>query len=79
MGTSFRRLMDLLRFFLLFVTCALLSYGIIVLLTDHVLPGDPYREPNGNAVKVVKLINAPVPQDATGYLTRLQLYYLVGE
>ncbi|NGQ94659.1 YqzK family protein [Brevibacillus sp. SYP-B805] len=79
MAVPMRRLMEALRFMLLFVTCALLSYGIILLLTDHVLPGNPYREPNGNAVKVVKLINGPSPQDGSWYAGRLQLFYLVGE
>ncbi|CAJ1002933.1 MULTISPECIES: YqzK family protein [Bacillales] len=79
MRVSFRRLMEILRFFLLFVTCALLSYGIISLLSDRFLPGDPYREPHGNAVKVVKLINAQGGGSWDGYLSRLQLFYLTGE
>lgn len=79
MGLPFRRFMEAIRFFLLFVTCALISYGVILLLTDHLLPANPYREPNGNAVKVVKLINAQKTQDFTGYIDRLQLFYLVGE
>ncbi|MGQ7276687.1 MULTISPECIES: YqzK family protein [Brevibacillus] len=79
MRFPFRRLMEILRFFLLFVTCTLLSYGIISLLSDRFMPGDPYREPHGNAVKVVKLINAQGSEDWDGYLARLQLFYLTGE
>jgi len=78
MGSPFRRLLEMMRLFLLFITCALISYGIIALLSDRVLPGNPYREPHGNAVKVVKLLNDP-PQDLTGYVSRLQLFYLTGE
>ncbi len=79
MGFPYRRFMEAIRFFLLFVTCALISYGVIMLLTDHLLPANPYREPNGNAVKVVKLINGQQAEDLSGYIDRLQLFYLVGE
>lgn len=79
MGFPYRRLMEAIRFFLLFITCALISYGLIKLLTDRLLPADPYHEPYGNAVKVVKLINAPPSQDLSGYVNRLQLFYLTGE
>ncbi|USG63602.1 YqzK family protein [Brevibacillus ruminantium] len=74
-----RRLMEVLRFFLLFVTCTLISYGIISLLTDKIWSGNQYKEPNGNAVKVVKLINSPPPNDLDGYIARLQLFYVTGE
>ncbi|QQE72852.1 YqzK family protein [Brevibacillus composti] len=79
MRIPLRRLMEILRFFLLFVTCTLISYGIITLLTAKLWSGNPYKEPNGNAVKVVKLINSPAPQDLDGYMARLQLFYLTGE
>ncbi|MFY0542972.1 YqzK family protein [Brevibacillus sp. H7] len=79
MGVPYRRVMEALRFFLLFVTCTLLSYGLINLLSDKFLPADPYREPHGNAVKVVKLINTPSAQSLDGYVSRLQLFYLTGE
>lgn len=79
MRIPYRRLMEAVRFLLLFVTCTLLSYGIITLLSDKLLPTDPYQEPHGNAVKVVKLVNAPETQDLDGYLSRLQLFYLTGE
>jgi hypothetical protein len=79
MGVPYRRFMEVLRFFLLFVTCTLLSYGLVTLLSGKLLHGDPYREPRGNAVKVVKLINAPSTQSLDGYVSRLQLFYLTGE
>ncbi|KQL49216.1 hypothetical protein AN963_05455 [Brevibacillus choshinensis] len=79
MRIPYRRMMEALRFLLLFVTCTLLSYGIITLLSDKLLPSNPYDEPRGNAVKVVKLVNSPETQDLDGYLTRLQLFYVTGE
>lgn len=79
MRMSYRRLMEVLRFLLLFVTCTLLSYGIISFLSHTFLPSNPYHEPDGEAVKVVKLIHSSEPQDWEGYLTRLQLFYVTGE
>ncbi|GAA4709588.1 DUF4227 family protein [Brevibacillus fulvus] len=79
MGFVLRRLIELIRFFLLFFTCSLLCYGIITLLSDHFLPSNPYREPHGNAVKVVKLLNAEEDQSLDGYYSRLQLFYVTGE
>ncbi|MGZ0053134.1 DUF4227 family protein [Brevibacillus gelatini] len=79
MGFPYRRMMEALRFLLLLVTCSLLSYGIITLLAEKLLPADPYPEPHGNAVKVVKIINSSQTQDLDGYLARLQLFYLTGE
>lgn len=79
MRIPYRRMMEALRFLLLFVTCTLLSYGIITLISDKLLPDNPYEEPRGNAVKVVKLVNSPETQDLDGYLARLQLFYVTGE
>ncbi|QRG69832.1 YqzK family protein [Brevibacillus choshinensis] len=79
MRVPYRRMMEALRFLLLFVTCTLLSYGIITLITAKLLPDNPYGEPHGNAVKVVKLVNSPETQDLDGYLSRLQLFYVTGE
>ncbi|UED72792.1 YqzK family protein [Brevibacillus sp. DP1.3A] len=79
MKVSYRRLMEGLRFLLLFITCTLLSYGIITLLADKFLPANPYQEPHGNAVKVVKVINTSQVQDFDGYVARLQLFFLTGE
>lgn len=79
MGIYIRRMMELIRFILLFVTCALLSYGVITFLSDHLLPANPYREPVGNAVKVVKLLQEKQPEDQVIDFKRLQLFYLEGE
>lgn len=79
MRIPYRRMMEALRFLLLFVTCTLLSYGIITLITSKLLPDNPYEEPRGNAVKVVILLNSPETQDLDGYLARLQLFYVTGE
>jgi|GEM_PF-513085 len=79
MAVPFRRVLEALRFFLLLVTCTLLSYGLVSFLSDKLLHGNPYREPHGNAVKVIKLVNAPASQSLDGYVSRLQLFYLTGE
>lgn len=79
MRIPYRRLMEVLRFLLLFVTCTLLSYGIIALLSAKLLPESPYEQPHGNAVKVIKLLNSPQSHDLESYWSRLQLFYVTGE
>lgn len=79
MKVPYYRIMEVLRFLLLLLTCTLLSYAIIMFLAQSLLPDQPYQQPDGEAVKVVTLINASEPQDLDGYLARLQLFYMTGE
>ncbi len=79
MKVTIRRLMELVRFILLFVTCTLISYGIITILSSHLLPANPYHEPHGNAVKVVKIIDQTKMHNVDWYYSRLQLFFMVGE
>ncbi|MFM1652802.1 DUF4227 family protein [Brevibacillus sp. B_LB10_24] len=79
MGVTLRRLMELVRFFLVFITCSLVCYAVVMFLSDRFLPGNPYREPHGNAVKVVKAVQNEPSADFEWYLRRMQLFYLVGE
>jgi hypothetical protein len=73
------RLMETLRFLLVLISCTVLSYAAILYLASRLLPDYPYHRPDGEAVKVVHLINAPEPQDLEGYAERLQLFFLTGE
>lgn len=79
MKTPYYRMMEVLRFLLLLVTCTLLSYALITVLAKSLLPDHPYQLPTGDAVKVAKLVNAPEPEDLDGYVARLQLFYMTGE
>ncbi|QOT00649.1 DUF4227 family protein [Brevibacterium sp. JNUCC-42] len=79
MSFPFRRFMELIRFFLLFVTCSLFSYGVVSYLSHHILPANPYREPLGNAVKVVKWLDNKPVSEWDWYLERLQLFFSEGE
>lgn len=79
MGDTFRRAMEIVRYILVFVVCSLLGYGILTFLSEHFLPANPYREPQGNAVKVVRLLKESDSSEIDWYRERLQLFYLVGE
>lgn len=79
MGFAVKRMMEMVRFLLIFVTCALLSYGVITFLSDHILPANPYREPVGKAVKVVNLLQKSEPSFSPIDYERLQLFYLEGD
>ena len=79
MRVSYRGLMEMVRFFLFFVICSLLCYGVVTLVTDRFLPVNPHREPHGNAVKVITVLQGSDATDLDWYHQRLQLFYLVGE
>ena len=79
MRFSYRSLMEMIRFLLVFITCSLLCYGIVTFLSDRFLPANPYREPRGNAVKVVTLLQSHHSENLDWYVERLQLFYLTGE
>ncbi|WP_232696550.1 DUF4227 family protein [Brevibacillus daliensis] len=70
-----KKLIELIRFFLIFVTCSLLFYGVISYLSHFLLPIDPYDEPLGKAVKVMSLLNQEQADKVDWYIQRLQLFY----
>ncbi|MBO8163095.1 MAG: DUF4227 family protein [Brevibacillus sp.] len=79
MGGTFRRVTDAIRFVLIFLACSLLCYGIVSFLAENFLPANPYREPHGNAIKVIGLLEVSDSKELDWYVDRLQLFYLVGE
>lgn len=79
MTVPLRRIMELFRFFLVFITCTLVCYGILTFFSEHLLPANPYREPRGNAIKVLKLLDGHFKEEWEWYYDRLQLYYFTGE
>lgn len=49
---SIRRIIELMKMFLLFIMLSFIFYQLISFISDLIEPMDPYREPIGRAVKV---------------------------
>lgn len=80
MVVSLRRLMEWIKFLLLFVLFTMLLYQVFSLFSDWLQPRYPYREPAGRAVKVF----APYSIGSSDHQTmdigeRLLLFYRIGE
>ena len=80
MIVSLRRLVEWIKFLILFVLFTILVYQVLALFSDWLQPRYPYREPAGRAVKVF----APVSPGGPGPLSvdigeRLLLYFRIGE
>lgn len=50
----FRRISEGIKYILIFVAFTILFYNIITVLSNVIKPKDPYKEPEGKALKVLK-------------------------
>lgn len=76
MVLSLRQLFGRLMFVLLFILLTIVSFGGYRWLIDAVAPVDPYREPQGHALKVSGTIQSP---EGGTMSERLRWFYWYGE
>lgn len=80
MVVSLRRLVEWIKFLLLFVLFTMLLYQVFALFTDWLEPRYPYREPAGRAVKVFAPVSPGDPDpESVDIGRRLLLFYRIGE
>ncbi|MDX8359738.1 YqzK family protein [Cytobacillus sp. IB215316] len=66
---------DILKVFILFTGCTILFYFCILWINQEYQEYHRYDQPEGNAVKVVKMIE----NKDESWLERLKFFYLNGE
>jgi hypothetical protein len=80
MIVSLRRLVEWIKFLILFVLFTILVYQVLALFSDWLQPRYPYREPAGRAVKVFAPASPGGPDPASVDIgERLLLYFCIGE
>ncbi|MGI6127828.1 MAG: DUF4227 family protein [Planifilum sp.] len=79
MVVSVRRLVEWIKFLLLFVLFTVLMYQVFALFSDWLEPRYPYREPAGRAVKVFSPSPPPTHPESVDIGERLLLFYHLGE
>jgi hypothetical protein len=80
MVVSVRRLVEWIKFLLLFVLFTVLMYQVFALFSDWPEPRYPYREPAGRAVKVFAPTAPGSPEsESVDIGERLLLFYRIGE
>lgn len=75
---SVRRMISLMKYIIAFIVLSVIFYYIISYMVTWVQPVDPYKEPMGRAVKVVKYEHTQFIKD-WDWLDRLKLFYWFGE
>ncbi|MEW9032002.1 MAG: DUF4227 family protein [Planifilum fimeticola] len=80
MVVSLRRLVEWIKFLILFVLLTMLVYQVLALFSDWLQPRYPYREPAGRAVKVFAPASPGDPDPKSVDIEeRLLLFYRIGE
>lgn len=85
---SIRRLLEGVKLLLLFVVCTFVFYSVVSFFTEVIQPADPYRKPEGKAVKVTSFYYQGVENfyyqeteasEWDWFKNRLMFYYWYGE
>lgn len=77
---SIRKLMEGLKYLLIFLVCTMIFYGIVSFFAEVIRPADPYQKPEGKAIKVDRWYMEEEPQsDWDWFRERLMFYYWYGE
>lgn len=75
---SLRKLIERLKFAILFLTMTYLVYCFFTFVSSLVSPEERYRQPDGSAVKVFRH-EAAIQGNAHTFWDRLILFYWYGE
>ncbi|GEN33460.1 MULTISPECIES: DUF4227 family protein [Aneurinibacillus] len=54
MFIPYNRVMDAIRLLAIFIFCTFVFYTVITYVSDAIKPAEPYKEPQGKAMKVMK-------------------------
>ncbi|WP_442870431.1 DUF4227 family protein [Aneurinibacillus sp. Ricciae_BoGa-3] len=78
MYISYRRAQEAIKYICLFLICTFIFYNAVSYINAKIRPTNPYKEPQGKAVKVVKYHSDSV-LSFEGTKNRLLEFYWNGE
>ncbi|HJV45902.1 MAG TPA: DUF4227 family protein [Bacillota bacterium] len=79
MFISFTRLLEGVKLFILFIVTTFIFFSIITFLSDTIKPSNPYKKPEGRAVKVMKADERLYSLEGGNFIDRLKFFYWYGE
>lgn len=79
MFISFRRLFEGIRLIIIFAVTTFIFFSVISFFSDVIKPSNPYRKPEGRALKVMKVEEHFYPSSESGAIERLKFFYWYGE
>lgn len=78
MFLPYRRASEAFKLLLIFIACTFIFYKLFLYMNDIIKPAQPYREPEGKAVKVMKPVGG-AEQVYADAKRRLFDFYYYGE
>ena len=80
MYISFQRLFEGIKLIFIFVVTTFIFYSVISFFSDVIKPSNPYRKPEGRAIKVVNMYESLYDSPSqSAWVDRLKFYYWYGE
>jgi len=79
MFISFQRMFEGIRLILIFIVTTFIFFSVISYFSEVIKPSNPYRKPEGGAVKVMKIDQVLYASSESRFLDRLKFFYWFGE
>ena len=79
MFISFQRLLEGIRLIIIFVITTFIFFSVISFFSDVIKPSNPYRKPEGRAIKVMKIDHQLYSSAQPEFIDRLKFFYWYGE
>lgn len=79
MYISFQRIFEGMRLILIFVVMTFIFFSVISFFSEAIKPSNPYRKPEGRALKVMKIDEHLYASQQANFLDRLKFFYWFGE
>lgn len=76
---SVRRIFEAIRVIFIFVLVTFIFYSAFSYFSEVIKPSNPYRQPEGRAIKAMMQDNAVYANGADDYWERLKFFYWFGE
>lgn len=76
---AFKRLMEWIMLFALFLLFTLIIYKLVFMVNDWLQPIDKFKEPSGRSIKVIEMSPNQTEINLKSTVDRLHLFYIVGE
>lgn len=79
MFISFQRMFEGVRLILIFIVATFIFFSVISYFSDVIKPSNPYRKPEGRAIKVIKIDQHLYASSEANFVDRLKFFYWYGE
>lgn len=79
MFISFQRMFEGIRLIVIFMVTTFIFFSVISYFSEVIRPSNPYKKPEGGAVKVMKIDQVLYASSEHRFVDRLKFFYWYGE